>query len=186
MFDCLSVSFMTFMEFHSPAAHLPTVYFMLSSVKEKPPLDGQRVRAIVSKTRPRQNFPWCTVTWSDFSNSCAKRKAHPQKKHESLHLLMKLLFFLREWDFPPQLQGGLLKLSPAQNIRSHQARDWVRGDSHTNEQQGRKGTGKEEWKGRPEIQVRAPIPDPLWLKIILKNITRDLGKWCEWGLYLLF
>ena len=81
-FDCLSVSCMNFLDFQSPAAYLPTVCFILSPVKEKPLLDQQRVRAIVSKTLHGALVAAGPFLTALLQLTCSpKRKAHPKRKH---------------------------------------------------------------------------------------------------------
>lgn len=89
----LSVSFMNFMEFLSPAAYSLFVLCYLQ-LKRSHCYTGKGWEQL--SARPQQNFPWCPLTCSDFTDGCAAaelwppKESLPPKKHEAPHLLRKL------------------------------------------------------------------------------------------------
>lgn len=120
-----------------------------------------------------------------FLTAVPKAKPLLQKKHESLHQLIKASFPPQRVRLASTVTGSSPKAepSPGYKIRSSQGLGW--GDSHTKDQRVRNGAGKE-WEDRPEIQVKAPIPDPLWLKIILKNTVKGPRKIMWMVFYFMF
>lgn len=113
---------------------------MLSAVKKKPLLDGRRVQAIVSETTAE--FSVVHVTWRDFPSSCApaepwpRRESRPQESW-SPPPASAAPFLLREWELPPQPQGGSSSWV-AQDMDPSSQRP-VRSDSPTEEQGAEKG-----------------------------------------------
>lgn len=94
IFDCLLVSWTVQNSILWQHICQLLVLFYLRRETPARQVEGESWEQLSARTGAE--LPWCTLTWSDLSNSCAwteswpLKESLPPKKHEALHLIVRL------------------------------------------------------------------------------------------------